>query len=209
MKNPWLATRNRTGKEYDSQYEVREAAGFDVHGEANLVEQLLKSDRNQTASPVPWRVLDAGCGTGRSTGWRTSGPPASEGSIAIIVVGIPVIFLSVTPDLFRRPLSGLACRLRHGGCRNKSGMTKIGRHHPHFIDRLRPLVNDPPMDLDDILPKNPGDPLVALTKQDLDPFSVDELTARIATLEAEIARARAKIDYAVNQRANAESLFKR
>jgi len=71
------------------------------------------------------------------------------------------------------------------------------------------LVNDPPMDLDDILPKNPADPLVALTKQDLDPFSVDELTARIATLEAEIARARAKIDYAVNQRANAESLFKR
>jgi len=79
----------------------------------------------------------------------------------------------------------------------------------HFIDRLRPLVNDPPMDLDDILPKNPADPLVALTKQDLDPLSVDELTARIATLEAEIVRARAKIDYAVNQRANAESLFKR
>jgi len=78
-----------------------------------------------------------------------------------------------------------------------------------FIDRLMALVNDLPMDLDDILPKNPGDPLVALTKQDLDPFSVDELTARIATLETEIARARAKIDYAVNQRANAESLFKR
>jgi len=65
------------------------------------------------------------------------------------------------------------------------------------------------MDLDDILPKNPADPLVALTKQDLDPFSVDELTARIATLEAEIARARAKIDYAVNHRAKAEGLFKR
>jgi len=78
-----------------------------------------------------------------------------------------------------------------------------------FIDRLMALVNDLPMDLDDILPKNPADPLVALTRQDLDPFSVDELTARIATLEAEIARARAKIDYAVNQRANAESLFKR
>ena len=88
-------------------------------------------------------------------------------------------------------------------------MTKIGTHHSHFIDRLGPLVNDPPMDLDDILPKNPADPLVALTKQDLDPLSVDELAARIATLEAEIARARAKIDYAVNQRANAESLFKR
>ena len=71
------------------------------------------------------------------------------------------------------------------------------------------LVNDPAMDLDDILPKNPGDPLVQLTKQDLDPLSVDELHARIALLEAEIARARVKIDRAVNHRANAEGLFKR
>jgi len=65
------------------------------------------------------------------------------------------------------------------------------------------------MDLDDILPKKPGDPLVALMKQDLDPFSVDELRNRIAILESEIARAKAKIDHAVNHRANAESLFKR
>ena len=88
-------------------------------------------------------------------------------------------------------------------------MTNKGNRHPHFIDRLGALVNDPPMDLDDILPKNPGDPLVMLTRQDLDPLSVDELTARIATLEAEIARARAKIDHAVNHRAKAEGLFKR
>ena len=66
-----------------------------------------------------------------------------------------------------------------------------------------------PMDLEDFLPKTPGDPLAALTKQDLDPLSVDELNARIATLEAEIARARARIDRAVNHRANAEGLFKR
>jgi len=65
------------------------------------------------------------------------------------------------------------------------------------------------MDLDELLPKKPGDPLVALTKQDLDPFSVEELHDRIAVLEAEIARAKARIDRAVNHRANAESLFKR
>ena len=65
------------------------------------------------------------------------------------------------------------------------------------------------MDLDELLPKKPGDPLVALTKQDLDPFSVEELHDRIAVLEAEIARAKARIDHAVNHRANAESLFKR
>jgi uncharacterized small protein (DUF1192 family) len=65
------------------------------------------------------------------------------------------------------------------------------------------------MDLDELLPKKPDDPLVALTRQDLDPFSVEELGARIAVLEAEIVRAKARIDRAVNHRANAESLFKR
>ncbi|WP_404710627.1 DUF1192 domain-containing protein [Sphingomonas sp. MMS24-J13] len=65
------------------------------------------------------------------------------------------------------------------------------------------------MDLDDLLPKAPGDPLVLLMKQDIDRLSVDELNARIATLEAEIARARARIQFATNHRTTAESLFKR
>lgn len=65
------------------------------------------------------------------------------------------------------------------------------------------------MDLDDLLPKSPGDPLVLLLKQDLDSLSVEELNARIAALETEIVRARAKLDFAVNHRATADSLFKR
>ena len=65
------------------------------------------------------------------------------------------------------------------------------------------------MDLDDLLLKTPGDPLVLLTKQDLDRFSVDELNARIAVLEAEITRIKAKRDFAVNHRATAEGIFKR
>jgi len=65
------------------------------------------------------------------------------------------------------------------------------------------------MDLDDILPKNPGDPLVMLLKQDLAPMSVEELQARIAALEGEIARAKGKIERAVNHRASADALFKR
>lgn len=64
-QNPWLATRTRTGPEYDAPYEARAAAGFDVHGEANLIEKLLHSPLNQTHAPPPYRVLDAGCGTGR------------------------------------------------------------------------------------------------------------------------------------------------
>ena len=63
--NPWLATRTHTGSEYDAPYEANAAAGMDVHGEANLVEKLLHSDLYQAALTPPYRVLDAGCGTGR------------------------------------------------------------------------------------------------------------------------------------------------
>lgn len=65
------------------------------------------------------------------------------------------------------------------------------------------------MDLDDILPKTPGDPLAALVRQDLDPLSNDELATRVAVLEAEIARCRARMERAVNHKANAEELFRR
>ena len=65
------------------------------------------------------------------------------------------------------------------------------------------------MDAEDLLPRSPGDPLALLLRQDLDPLSRDELTARIAALEAEIARCRAKIDFAVNHRATADELFRR
>jgi SAM-dependent methyltransferase len=65
-RNPWLATRRHSGSEYDAPYEARAATGMDVHGEANLVEKLLHSDLNQTGSTTPYRVLDAGCDTGRT-----------------------------------------------------------------------------------------------------------------------------------------------
>ena len=65
------------------------------------------------------------------------------------------------------------------------------------------------MDLDELFPGKPDDPLVQLTRQDLDPLSVEELHARIALLEADIARVRAKIDFSVNHRASAEALFKK
>lgn len=65
------------------------------------------------------------------------------------------------------------------------------------------------MDLDDILPRPAGDPLALLARQDLDPLSVEELHARVAALEGEIARCRDKIERAVNHRATAEELFRR
>lgn len=62
--NPWLATRTRTGAEYDAPYEDRANAGMDIHGEANLVDKLL-TDYHAKHNKPPYRVLDAGCGTGR------------------------------------------------------------------------------------------------------------------------------------------------
>jgi uncharacterized small protein (DUF1192 family) len=67
----------------------------------------------------------------------------------------------------------------------------------------------PRMDLEELFPSKPDDPLTQLTKQDLDPLSVDELHERIATLEGEIARVKAKIEAAVNHRASAEDLFRK
>ena len=65
------------------------------------------------------------------------------------------------------------------------------------------------MDLDELLPDKPDDPLKLLTRQDLDPLSVDELQARIAVLKAEIARVKAKLEASVSFRASVEDLFKR
>lgn len=65
------------------------------------------------------------------------------------------------------------------------------------------------MDSDDLLPRGADDPLRALGRQDLDPLSVEELHERIALLEAEIARCRAKMERAINHRASADALFRR
>ncbi len=65
------------------------------------------------------------------------------------------------------------------------------------------------MDLDDDLPKKGDDPLARLLRQDLGPLSMTDLEARIAALETEIARTRARMEYAVNHKATAEALFKR
>ena len=75
---------------------------------------------------------------------------------------------------------------------------------------MRPArVNVVGMEPDDLFAKRPDDPVNQLIRQDIDHLSVDELQERIAALETEIGRCRAKIERAVNHRATAESLFKR
>jgi len=70
-------------------------------------------------------------------------------------------------------------------------------------------VNFAVMDIDELFPDKPDDPLKLLARQDLDPLSVEELEARIALLEAEIVRVRAKLEASVNFRASADELFKK
>lgn len=70
-------------------------------------------------------------------------------------------------------------------------------------------VNAAIMDLDELFAKTPDDPLAQLGRQDLDPFSVEELGLRIAALEAEISRTKARMEAAVNHRASADAIFKR
>ncbi|WP_184475119.1 DUF1192 domain-containing protein [Rhizorhapis suberifaciens] len=65
------------------------------------------------------------------------------------------------------------------------------------------------MDMDENLPRKVDDPIAAVARQDLDPFSVSELHERIAALEAEISRTMKKIEYAVNHKASAEALFRK
>ena len=63
--------------------------------------------------------------------------------------------------------------------------------------------------MDDDLPRAKGDAASMLAKEALDSYSQDELTARIALLEAEIARVRLHRDKASAHRAAADALFRR
>ena len=78
-----------------------------------------------------------------------------------------------------------------------------------LIDFAPLRVNDSAVDLDDLFPSKPDDPLTQLAKQDLDPISIDELNARIEALKAEIERVEAHIARASEHRSAAEQLFKR
>jgi uncharacterized small protein (DUF1192 family) len=65
------------------------------------------------------------------------------------------------------------------------------------------------MDLEELFPSKPGDPLVELARQDLDPMSIEELQLRIEALKAEIARVEAHMNKAQTHRSAAEELFKK
>ena len=63
------------------------------------------------------------------------------------------------------------------------------------------------MDVDD-LPRPRGDAASLLAKESLDTYSQHELTERIALLEAEIERIRARHEKVAKDRAAADALFR-
>jgi uncharacterized small protein (DUF1192 family) len=65
------------------------------------------------------------------------------------------------------------------------------------------------MDMDELFARKPADPLMLMTRQDLDPLSVEELQERLEVLAVEAARVKQKLEGAVNHRASADALFKR
>ena len=65
------------------------------------------------------------------------------------------------------------------------------------------------MDLEELFPSKPEDPVVALAKQDLDPMSIDELNERIEALKIEISRVENHMKRAQDHRSVAEDLFKK
>ena len=58
MGSRWQDTGAPRGEEYDARWRKLAAAGQSIHGEADLIESLLREMGGV-------RVLDAGCGTGR------------------------------------------------------------------------------------------------------------------------------------------------
>ena len=60
---------------------------------------------------------------------------------------------------------------------------------------------------DEDRPRPKGDAASKLAAEDLAPYSQDELTERVALLEAEIARVKAHRDKAAAHRAAADALF--
>jgi uncharacterized small protein (DUF1192 family) len=61
--------------------------------------------------------------------------------------------------------------------------------------------------MDDELPRPRGDAASLLAKEDLSPYSQDELGERIGLLETEIARIKAHRDKAAAHRSAADALF--
>ena len=90
MTTRWQRTEAPRGDDYDARWRSMEAAGHNIHGEADLVEALLADSGGSS-------VLDAGCGTGRvgielaRRGVRVTGVDADADMLAAARIKAPDI----------------------------------------------------------------------------------------------------------------------
>jgi SAM-dependent methyltransferase len=140
MSTRWEKSSRPRAEDYDGRWQSLSAAGQNIHGEADLVEALLRESGGS-------RVLDAGCGTGRvaielaARGFSVTGVDADAEMLAIardkapdltwitadladlggsvdprfdlvVLAGNVMIFLD--PGTEERVLRGLAARLSPG-----------------------------------------------------------------------------------------------
>ena len=90
MSSRWSGTDAPRGDEYDAQWQRLAAAGVEVHGEADLVDALLREHGGR-------RVLDAGCGTGRvavelaARGYAVAGVDLDPGMLATARAKAPTL----------------------------------------------------------------------------------------------------------------------
>jgi SAM-dependent methyltransferase len=81
MSTRWQNTDAPRGDDYDARWRALAAQGESVHGEADLVDTLLRESGGT-------RVLDAGCGTGRvaielaARGYRVAGVDVDSGMLS-------------------------------------------------------------------------------------------------------------------------------
>jgi SAM-dependent methyltransferase len=77
----WQDSDRPRGQDYDARWQQLAAAGIGVHGEADLIESLLRASGGSS-------VLDAGCGTGRV-------------AIELAARGFSVVGLDADPSMLR------------------------------------------------------------------------------------------------------------
>ncbi|BBY60876.1 class I SAM-dependent DNA methyltransferase [Mycolicibacterium sarraceniae] len=142
MSSRWRTSSAPRGDEYDARWKSLAAAGHNIHGEADLVESILRESGGTS-------VLDAGCGTGRvaielaNRGYSVAGVDSDAGMLAaarakapqlrwieadlaadltsagidrvnlVLLAGNVMIFLE--PGTEAQVLAGLTGRLRPGG----------------------------------------------------------------------------------------------
>ena len=81
MGTRWQSSDGPRGQDYDARWQKLAASGAAVHGEADLIESLLRSSGGT-------KVLDAGCGTGRV-------------AIELAARGFSVVGLDADPAMLR------------------------------------------------------------------------------------------------------------